>query len=213
MRRQVYANAGFVALSAGSWSGLLERWWDVCDALPEDRLFSGEIDDNPLWAGDQDVLNALLMSEVPEEATDVLPEGVVVFPPDLERIAVLDLARLTCELDGGPVSMLHYSWVPKPWQPRAWRRMRQPLRDAYARLLPRVLFGDDVPIRLDRKAVPAWLRGGVSGAAGRGGTAVARPLRRLGARAVRRLPAPARNRILAARDRRLPPHLRRGQAS
>ena len=36
------------------------------------------------------------------------------------------------------------------------------LDDAYAFLLPRVLFAADAPIRLDRRDVPPWLRGNVS---------------------------------------------------
>ena len=199
-REQIYVNAGFVALSAERWQGLLERWWEVCSSIPDGVLFRGEIDTNPLWAGDQDALNALLMSEVPAGAVQLLPETAVVFPPDLERVDVGDLGRLECTIDGHPVSMLHYSWVPKPWEPRAWRRMHRPLRDAYVRMLPRILFGDDVPLALDRRDVPAWLRAGAIGAAARRGTAVARPLRRLGARAVTRLPAPARKRLIAVRD-------------
>jgi hypothetical protein len=200
IREQTYVNAGFVALSSERWQVLLERWWQVCSSIPDGVLFQGEIDTNPLWAGDQDALNALLMSEVPAGAVHLLPEAAVVFPPDLERVDVRDLGRLECAIGDHAVSMLHYSWVPKPWEPRAWRRMQRPMRDAYARMLPRILFGDDVPLALDRREVPAWLRTGAVGAAARRGTAVARPLRRLGARAVTKLPAPARERLLAVRD-------------
>lgn len=200
IREQTYVNAGFFALSAERWGPLLERWWHTCSSIPDGTLFRGEIDTNPLWAGDQDAFNALLMSEVPAGAVELLPEKAVVFPPDLERIDVLDLGRLECAIDGEAVVMLHYSWVPKPWEPRAWRRMQRPLRDAYTRMLPRILFADDVALALDRRDVPAWLRTGAVGAAARRGTAVARPLRRLGARAVRSLPASARERLMAVRD-------------
>lgn len=208
LRKETYVNAGFLALSVDRWHSLLERWWETCSSIPDRALFHGEIDTNPLWAGDQDAFNALLMSEVPAGAVQLLPETSAVFPPDLERVDVLDLGRLECVIGDEPVAMLHYSWVPKPWEPRAWRRMRQPSRDAYARMLPRILFADDVTLTLDPGDVPAWLRPGAVGAAARRGTAIARPLRRLGSRAVRSLPAPARDRLLAARDSIAPPRQR-----
>ena len=33
--------------------------------------------------------------------------------------------------------------------------------DAYTRLLPRLLFGEDCVVRLDRREVPLWLRPGL----------------------------------------------------
>jgi hypothetical protein len=205
LREETYVNAGFLALSAKHWRPLLERWGQVTASIPDGVLFHGDIDANPLWAGDQDAFNALLMSEVPAGTVELLPEQAIVFPPNLERIDVLDADRLECAIDGEPVAMLHYSWVPKPWEPRAWRRMEQPLRDAYARLLPRILFAEDVALPLDPRDVPAWLRPGAFGAAARQRTAFARRLRRLAARAARRLPAPARERLLAVRDSFEPP--------
>ena len=200
IRPQVYANAGFCALSPRHWPTLLDRWSQLCSCIPDGVTFRGDIASNPLWAGDQDALNALLMSEIPDGAVHLLPETEAVFPPDMERVDVLDLGQLACAIDGGAVTMLHYSWVPKPWAPRAWRRMQRPLRDAYARILPRVLFGDDVPLVLEPKDVPPWLRSGALGATARGGVAIARPLRRLGARAAGRLPARAQRRLVAIRD-------------
>ena len=205
LRKQVYANAGFLALSAGRWPDLLARWDQLCAAVPEGATFSGEISTNPLWAGDQDALNALLMSEVPAEAVCLLPEEESVFPPMMEHVEVEDADALLCTLGGAKITMLHYSWVPKPWAPRAWRRMQRPLHDAYARILPRVLFGDDVSLLLEPHEVPAWLRRGAVAAAARNGVALARTGRRLGARAATRLPNQARGRLLALRDRFEPP--------
>jgi hypothetical protein len=53
--------------------------------------------------------------------------------------------------------MLHYSYRPKPWQGRAWFRVTD---DAFVELLPRVLCGDDVTLRLDPRAFPLWARPG-----------------------------------------------------
>lgn len=102
-----------------------------------------------------DALNALLMSELEPDATEVLPEHGSAHPDDLLRAQVDDSRTLACTLDGRPVSILHYSLAPKAWEPNAWLRVRD---DAYVRLLPRVLFGDDVPLRLEARDVPFWLR-------------------------------------------------------
>lgn len=202
LRPQTYVNAGFYALSTARWPAFLERWWELCSGIPDGVTFHGDIDANPLWAGDQDAFNALLMSELPETATGLLPETGAVFPPDMERVRILDRERLVCSIEGAPVTMLHYSWVPKPWAPHAWRRMRRPLDDAYARLLPRILFAGDVPLALEPHEVPAWLRDGVAGAAARRWVAAARPLRRVGARAAAGLPVGLHRRLVAARDAR-----------
>jgi hypothetical protein len=72
-------------------------------------------------------------------------------------VRIADARTLACSLDGEPVTILHYSLGRKAWQPDAWLRLRE---DAYVRLLPRLLFADDVPLRLAPKDVPFWLRPG-----------------------------------------------------
>lgn len=203
-RKQVYVQAGFLALDLPRHRELLDRWWEACETIPAREVFEGDIE-SPLWAGDQDALNALLMSEVPSADVQVLPESEAVFPPAAEQARVLDRATLSCELDGRPVRLVHYSWVPKPWAPLAWRRTRRPLSDVYRQLLPRVLFERDVTLRLAPNEVPPSLRPGLSGGAARAGIAVARPLRRLAARAAAHLPERVRNRLLELRDRFEPP--------
>lgn len=199
-RQQVYVNVGFLALGLPRHRTLLDRWWQTCEATPIRTVFAGEIE-NPLWAGDQDALNALLMSEVPADELLVLPESEAVFPPAAENARVLDRARLSCELDGQAVRLVHYSWVPKPWEPLAWRRTRRPLSDVYRQLLPRVLFEPDVTLRLAPREVPPSLRPGLVGAVARATIAVARPLRRSAARVAGLLPARVRVRLIALRDR------------
>jgi hypothetical protein len=203
-RTQVYVNAGFFALGLPRHRTLLDRWWQTCETIPTRTVFAGDIQ-NPFWAGDQDALNALLMSEVPAADLLVLPESEAVFPPAAEDARVLDRARLYCELDGQAVRLVHYSWVPKPWEPLAWRRTRRPLSDVYRQLLPRVLFEPDVTLRLTPREVPPSLRPGLVGASGRATIAVARPLRLSAARLAGLLPARAHGRLLELRDRLEPP--------
>ncbi len=204
LRQQDYVQAGFLALSLPGHRRLLDRWWQACETIPTRAVFAGDIE-SPLWAGDQDALNALLMSEVPATEVLVLPEYEAVFPPAAERARVVDRAKLSCELDGRPVRLVHYSWVPKPWAPLSWRRTRRPLSDVYRQLLPRVLFEGDVTLRLAPHEVPPSLRPGLAGRAARAGIAAARPLRRTAARVAANLPPRVRSRLLALRDRLEPP--------
>ena len=155
LRRRTYLNAGFLALSTEHWPDLLGRWWELCERVPREQFF-GRFE-QPFWAGDQDVLNAILSSEIPEEALAELPEDGEAYPEELLETVVVDERTLRCELRGHPTTILHYSLGPKAWERKAWVRLRD---DAYMRLLPRLLFADDVTVRLEPKSVPFWMRPG-----------------------------------------------------
>ena len=192
LRRRKYLNAGFLALSTEHWPDLLGRWWELCGRVPLDQHFGRY--EQPFWAGDQDVLNAILASEVPVEALAELPAEEEAYPDDLLEVEVVDTQTLRCELGGRPTTILHYALGPKAWQQKAWVRLRD---DAYVRLLPRLLFGDDVAVRLEPKSVPLWLRPGASARA----LVRAADLAHGGARgAANAMPRPIRDRVLALRN-------------
>jgi hypothetical protein len=191
LRRQMYFNSGFVALSIGHWPDFLARWWDLCARIPPEEVFADVA--QPFWAADQDALSALLASEIPFDAVEVLPEYAQAYPDEQLR-AKVDVRTLRCTLDGRPVAILHHSLGPKVWAPRGWIRLRL---DAYVRLLPRLLFADDVPIRLRFDEVPFWLRPNVQGrVAARTLDAAHGSLRR----AVHASPDLIRRRLLALRN-------------
>ena len=192
LRQHTYLNAGFLALSTEHWPELLGRWWELCDRVPRDQHF-GRFE-QPFWAGDQDVLNAILASEVPEEALAELPGHEEAYPDDLLEVEVVDERTLRCELQGRPTAILHYALGPKAWDRRALVRLRD---DAYVRLLPRLLFGDDIALRLEPKSVPLWLRPGRSARVLVRGADLAHGGVR---RAVHALPRPIRERALALRN-------------
>ena len=192
LRRRTYLNAGFLALSTDHWPDLLTRGWELCERVPREQFF-GRFE-QPFWAGDQDVLNAILSSEIPEEALAELPPDGEAYPEELLEAVVVDERTLRCELRGQPISILHYSLAPKAWQRKALVRLRD---DAYVRLLPRLLFEDDVAVRLEPKSVPVWLRPGVRARALVRGADLAHG----GVRgAVHALPGPVRDRALALRN-------------
>lgn len=148
-RRQPYVNSGFVAFSPQHWPALLRRWWDACQLIPDRRATWDDVE--PFADHDQDAFNAILMSEFPVDAVELLPA----YEWDVRRISVDDEATLRCSVDGAPQPLLHAWQKPKVWQSPACVR-----RSAYERLMPRVLFASDVEVRLSHDEVPVWLRPG-----------------------------------------------------
>jgi len=149
LRRHDYLNAGFVAVSADRWPELFPRWWRACEEVAVRR--EALADPEPLAQLDQDALNAILMSEVPEGAVEQLPA----YEWDLRRVSVGDPETLACFAGDRPQPVLH-AWM----RPKVWQGRERVLANAYERLVPRILFGEDVAVRIDPSDVPVWLRPG-----------------------------------------------------
>jgi hypothetical protein len=179
-RRQTYLNSGFVALSSERWPALLPRWWDACSRIPGAQIFTS--DNSPLRDGDQDALNAILMSEIPEASVLVLDDSAEAYPDALTRVVVQDERSLACTIDGDGVVILHHAMRPKVWLPSGRRRVDR--RDAYLRLLPRLLFDADVALRLSAGEVPVWLRPSPQGRAALSVTSTSNRARERAARVV-----------------------------
>jgi hypothetical protein len=170
LRRQRYANSGFVAFSVEKWPGLLERWAEANGQLPLVRSTSAE---DPFRDVDQDALNALLMSEFPADAVSMQPRWAQAHADEMIRVLVKDERGLTCMFDECRVTVLHHSLRPKAWERTGWQRDS---RQAYVRLLPRVLCGHDVPLRLEPDELPFWLRPTLAGRLASRGLAIARDI-------------------------------------
>lgn len=167
LQRRPYVNAGFFALSTQRWAGLLDRWGELCELIPVERTFAhhaGAPRADPFWASDQDAMNALLMSEVEPDAVELQGEEEEVHCHIPGDVRLVDEQALELRNGAARVTLLHQSLMPKPWMGDAWRNLQ---KNPYVRLAPRVLFDDDVPLRLDSRAVPAWLRPGRAAAAAR----------------------------------------------
>jgi hypothetical protein len=200
LRRQPYLNAGFLALSVDHWAGLLERWAELCELIPGPGASAGF--DDPFLRSDQDALNALLMSEVPRDDIAELPEEEVALTKVAHQVRVASAKELVCYHRGQQIALIHYVGKLKPWMPESWARIN---RDAYVRLLLRLLFDEDVELRLPLRYVPQWLRPTLRGRVYLSGLRVVhgprarlqdfvRPL-------VHRLPASVRDPILRYRGR------------
>jgi len=159
-RRQTYVNAGFFAFDVARWPTLLDRWADCCRRIPPEGILHGDHATDPLWGGDQDALNALLMSEIPSGAVEYLPSGEMAHARGMAAVRVVDRSRLVVSAPGASPRLLHYTWQPKPWQPEGWRRVKP---EAYVSLLIRSLYGEGAAVRPPRSSVPLWLRPGPTG--------------------------------------------------
>jgi hypothetical protein len=197
-RRGVYVNAGFVAFSTDHLPDLLRRWWECCDGLAASHSWPLPAAD-PVGYLDQDALDAILMSEVPEARLRLLPEDWAIQGSDrLARTTVVDRRRLACRFEGRPTVLLHAVRPGKPWQPAAQRDLR---RTAYLICLRELLVGHDAPA-VPRAMAPAWLRPGVVSAATMRALFAMRSMRRGKARA---------GRVLRSIKRQLP--VKRGSRS
>ena len=146
---------------------------------------------DPLYYADQDVLNAVMLS-LPADRVVALDARLSAIPP-FSGLRLADRRGPRCSYrDGTEPYALHHLYR-KPWLVR----MRA---NFYSRLMTRLLFADDVALRLDEREVPMRLRPGPAGALARGAVDVfygipASGRRRLGprprdAKAWRDAPAP-----------------------
>lgn len=154
LRRQLYANSGFVAFSTRHWPQLLERWWAACECLFQFPTMQ-EGATGPFAQTDQDALNALLMSEFPADAVSFQPAQLEVFgaggyPP----VRLIDRHTLRCRYRGQEPLILHACGSPKPWQRAGVRN------GAYLSLLRRLLTAPDVALSLPERVLDIWLRQG-----------------------------------------------------
>jgi hypothetical protein len=205
LRRRRHLNTGFVAFSVEHWPDLLRRWDEACRRVPPEQVFvpvmheppAMRFSTRPFWGGDQDALNAILMSEIPEESIAQQPEDGEIYPETMAEVELVDEETLQCRYRGGSPLLLHYVLSPKPWQQGAWPRIRA---DAYVRLLRRLLADDpDTP-----PGLPPWLRPGAGGEAAlraldalNAGKLATEKAARAGART---LPDPVRSALLALRN-------------
>jgi len=166
LRRGSYANGGCVALSTGRWREFLERWYELGEFVAAARagrpflLRQEEVRSDPLGFNEQDTLNALLMSEVPESALRTWAHSLTPHWTDRHDVRITDSRSLRCDANGQALLFLHSTGLPKPWQPSGWLR---PRFRAFNRLLTRVLTGEDVLLPLPPEQIPPWLRPGLRG--------------------------------------------------
>lgn len=164
VRFRPYVNSGLVVFSLHHHAELLHRWAERCSLL---GAAGGGIVRKPFGSfGDQDILNALLMTEFADTPVDVRPATEVAIGWTMPGFRSHRPRTFTARGPDGPVRVLHSVCRPKPWMiPSA----RQVVGPAYARILRAAL---EPEIRaspsggpLAPEAVVPWLRPGPIGSA------------------------------------------------
>jgi hypothetical protein len=157
LRRRTYVNSGFVVLPPRLGLDVLANLRSLQTRLAElGHTRIRDDDRSGLFSfPDQDSWNAVLSAIVADDVLKVLPHELAPF--QRERPRVIDSKTLTCRTAGGERPYLLHHIGPKPW------RGQHPA-NAYTKLLPRLLFADDVAVRLDPSELPAGLRPGARGA-------------------------------------------------
>jgi hypothetical protein len=164
LRREDWFHNDFVVLEVGRWPNLLERWCDLNELIPAEQAF---LDSQPFNAPDTDSLNALLTSETPRSALALLPEGDEALGG---QVTIEDVETLRWTLNWRPTRLLHYADSPKAL---AAQGLGSSGPTAYAKIMRRLLFEPDVPLRLDPADALVWLRPSLRGRLALGARAAA----------------------------------------
>lgn len=161
--RRPYVNAGLVFLPAELQATVLDELERVQMETDSARTGAGNgTKSDPFYYADQDALNAVIAAFVPVEKTTTFEQRLAPFAPFV-TMRVVDPVTLECRDEQGLQPYVLHRILHKPWLKRTYD-------DAYSLLLRRLLFADDVALRLDPQAVPVRLR---EGRLGRGARIVA----------------------------------------
>jgi len=166
MREQTYVGAGTVLLDADRHGELLQRWWDLCGVASE-RYGEWRSDPGqPLMHHDQDVLNALLMSEVPAGTVEHFTDDQMVASFFMPGLRLRDPERLAFSVRGRPAPLVIQCLIrAKPFLPEGGREL---YGSAYA-VAARAVLTREARRAARGSAVAAdrmvpWMRPGLLGA-------------------------------------------------
>jgi hypothetical protein len=122
---------------------------------------AGSYDRNPYYFADQDILNAILATDVDPAAVEVLERrDVAILPFDGLRVVEPDALRCAYD-DGSEPYAIHHLMLDKPWLKRTGENT------VYTQLLRRLLTAGDLALTVPAAWIPPWLRRGPLGSASR----------------------------------------------
>ena len=161
IRRRRYLSSAVVLLGGPVGERVLELWDDRQSRVEFEKThWRRSVRGYPFPYADQDVLNAVLASEVAAGRVDTLAYRLSPTPP-FEGLEVTDDVALRCAYeDGVEAYAVHFCLAKKPWLEPAHDRV-------YSQLLRRCLLGPDVPVRVEEADLPWRLRSGPLAAAER----------------------------------------------
>jgi hypothetical protein len=161
LRRRTYLNTGVVALPRDPGLDLMARMRTLLGRIETGGTYweGGRKQGNPFFYTEQDVLNALLMAELPDERVHVVERRLMAHARPAggggyDGLRPPRRRTLACRLAGGTSPyVLHHWGRQKPWLERT-------PPTPYSILLSRLLFWRDLPVRLDPADYPPWLHAG-----------------------------------------------------
>jgi hypothetical protein len=157
-RRQPYVASGHLFVPAARLEFLerfraAQRTIDLGQTLlANDELLSRSTPSDPFYYPDMDVLNALLATVLGPDELTVVDYRLAPHAP-FPGVELVDEATLRCRYADGVEPLVLHHVLRKPW-------LAAVPQTPYSRLLPRLLLGDDVALRLDPQRVPLRLRHG-----------------------------------------------------
>jgi hypothetical protein len=167
LRREPYVNSALVVLSNRHWPDLLRRWNERCSRIADrPTIYEGAANTDPVQQADQDVLNAMLMSEIPPAGVHRLSVNQVAHC-SMQKARVVDVATLASVRNGEPTLVLHWPGRPKPWNWQGWREWRGissfSCANPFVVLLRRLLTGDEIAVKVPPAMLPGRLAPGRAG--------------------------------------------------
>jgi hypothetical protein len=167
-RRRHYVSSGFILAGGAPGGRVVELMHEAQPRIGIDETpysahspdleslrtsFQDTPEGHPFFFADQDVLNAVLSSEIAEDEVETLDRWAEASTP-FDGLRVLDAAALRSRYDDGTEPYVVHHYMPaKPWLERTYD-------GPYSRLLRRLLARDDVAIRLPKGQLPLRLRRG-----------------------------------------------------
>jgi hypothetical protein len=166
-RRQPYVSSSLVILPGGAGLRVLRSMHEAqarieiegspfASRVPDHACFRGDYApaaaSHPFFFPEQDVLNAILASEIDAGSIDILDRRLEADPP-FTGLRVIDEAGLQCAYRDGTEPYVLHHFALKPWLERTYH-------GPYSRLLRRLLVGPDVAVKLRPTELPLRLRSG-----------------------------------------------------
>lgn len=144
LHRHTYVNAGLLLLPGELAPAILATVTALFERVDfsRSRGFGRGSMSDPFRLPDQDCWNAALAATVPPSKLTVLDHQLAPFQP-WERASVADARTLACRVPGGRRPHLLHHIGAKPWLAEA-----ELPASAYSTLLPRLLHGEDIALRL-----------------------------------------------------------------
>jgi hypothetical protein len=153
IRRRPYLASGHLVVPDSLNPRLLRPWEEGQTKIDLRRtmLGKGKLSD-PFYFPDMDVFNAMVAAHLEPDEVVVLQHRLAPFPP-FEGLRLIDRHRLVCSYSDGVRPFLLHHILAKPW-------LKATRTNIYSLLLPRLLLGPDVALRVEARQVPLRLRAG-----------------------------------------------------